>query len=846
MAKGRRVWHVTHFAELCARNFGKMRDGGAPHIALNCAPAILAKCGTALVCFITALACAGEGEWKVPETLQPWKYPAYAKRFFLEVRPPSAAGGNLLPDPATASVLLPLKAAEPLLLLKENGDEAKLLAEQAGSEVRILFATNDEARRFCLYAAAANPDAKRSHHLKPSEFPAAVRMRGFSAASDFIQQEGKPLTLERFLAQEKLAAEANLGPRDMPLINNPECPYFKIQVGIFGHVGTITNPPHYTAVYEALLRVPVPGDYKFALDTLGAAHLLIDGKRVLSAEHGDPARLPFALTGTAEKLREGVHRLTLYYTEASPAGKTNEDLGLFGLRLHWRPPFAEDFLCIPAQAFVQHLPAVVTRLECGNNLPQPFIHIENLGQVLAGAYRGDKRACERVMLVATPVGGGRGALINDAGPEDAAQLDGGAFAAWVPAGREVALTLQPPGGQLLASRTVVFPELGKTAPELLDLEGEFTIKSAPDFLHPDETVHIHLETLLSPQPVIIPKERQETLLLPPQPRPMGQFRLNYWVCDPSSEKRLKDDSVDATPLGRPRCRQRYSFETAPLETLAMAGKLQIFARLYVGGAEVDTLSLRLLHAEKAWPGTLQAGPDCLLFSTGTPDLPPEHVIMLVPKESESEYRKFWALKRLERKNLAKEALFVGDPLVEGVAPKPNAGELFGVAKLLAAALPDVAWKGVCTPGPHRHLPIFRMIADVEAYTRAQPNGQLPALAVVCLGGGDVDRQTPLYTFERALDVLIARLRLGGVKTIVVAGVVPAPAREKQCKPYHDRVAAAMQQHHIECVDIYNTWLRDDNWMRYYKLEGAGDSPVYGSEPNAQAREAIVKMIKNQL
>jgi len=62
------------------------------------------------------------------------------------------------------------------------------------------------------------------------------------------------------------------------------------------------------------------------------------------------------------------------------------------------------------------------------------------------------------------------------------------------------------------------------------------------------------------------------------------------------------------------------------------------------------------------------------------------------------------------------------------APKPNAGELFGVAQTLATALPGVAWKGICTPGPHRYLPIFRMIAGLESYVRAQPGGKLPPLA----------------------------------------------------------------------------------------------------------------------
>jgi len=800
---------------------------------------------------ISAFVAAGEGEWQIPDSLRTWKEPAYGKRFFLEVRPPAAAGGGMVPDPRTASVLLPLKAGEPLLLLNESGTESELFAEASGNESRIVFPTQGGRRRFCLYAGAANAEAKRSPPLKLDEISQAVKLRGLTAPPGFVYTEGKPLTLERFLGLEKMPNAGDLGPRDMPNIDNPECPYFKIMVGIFGHVGARVNPQRYTAIYEGLLRAPVAGEYRFSLDTLGAAHLLINGKPVISAEARNPARLPFSLLG-AVQLHEGVHRLTLYYSDAVPDGQTNVDLGLFGVRLHWQPPFAKDLLCIPAQAFMRHLPAVVTRMEGGAKLPQPFIHIENLGQVLGGAYRGEKLARQRILLIATPVGAGSGVAVGAAGIADASQMANGAFAAWVPAGKETALTLRPAaGGTPLASRTVAFPELGKSSPELLDLEGEITLKSAPDFLYMDETAHIHLETMLSPPPAIIPKERQETGLLPPPPRPMGQFRLECWIPDPQSGRLEKQADLESTPLAKLRCLRLVSIEAGKLEAQAKACAAQIMVRLSVGGAEVDTLALRVLDAAGSCPGTLQAGPDCLFFrpeTEGKADAAarPEQVIMLVPKESEADYRRLFLIKGLGKKVIGKEALFIGDPLVEGVTPKPSAGELFGVAQTLAAMLPEVTWQGICTPGPHRYLPVFRMIADLEGYVRAQPGGKLPPLAVLCLGGGDAARQTPLYTFERALDVLITRLRLAGVKRIVAVSVIPEPVREKQCEPYHNRVAEVMRQHHIECVDVFNTWLRDRNWENYYKLDGPADPPVYGAVPNAQAREGIAKLIKNQL
>ncbi|MCY3023730.1 MAG: hypothetical protein NTW87_32520 [Planctomycetota bacterium] len=627
----------------------------------------------------------------------------------------------------------------------------------------------------------------------------------------------------------------------------------------------VINPERYAAAYEGLLRAPVSGDYKFSVDTPGIAHLLVNGIPVLGVGAPDAKRQPFTLTGTL-RLAEGLHRVTLYYAEATPAGETNMKLGLFGVRLHWQPPFARDFLCIPPQAFVHHLPAVVTRMESGSNSPQPFIHVENLGQVRAGAYRGDRLACERVMLMATAVGAVPGARLKATAPgmSEVVGTPGAALAVWVSAGREAKLALVGPDNQsIMAARTASFPVLGKTSPELLDLEGELVLKAAPDFLYPDENGHIHLEAMLSPPPMIVFKERLECKppALPPAPRPMGQYRLAWSLQDAARNGAVAAaEEYDATPLEGPRRKRRVSLEAGPLEEQVRGGGVQMLIRLFVGDAEVETMPLRLLHASAPWPGAIEAGPDHLLFRPGsaakaepasgaasTDPVPAERVIVIVAKENEAEYRKFAPLRKsLAREAAGKEALFIGDPLVEGVPEKSDPSQLFGVAQALATATPKIAWQSVSTAGPHRHLPLFRMLAGLDEFVRSQADGKAPAIAVVCLGGGDVARQTPVHTFERALDVLIDRLRLAGVRAIVVAGVIPEPTREHQCEPYQDRVLDVLRQHHADSVDVYNAWARETDWTWRYALDRARDARAFGPVPNSQAREEIARMIKDRL
>src|SRR4029079_6262137 len=117
---------------------------------------------------------------------------------------------------------------------------------------------------------------------------------------------------------------------------------------------------------------------------------------VVSAPAPDPLRAPFALQGSAQ-LTEGVHRVTVYYAEANTelnkiearSIATKVELSRFGLRLHWRPPFASALVCVPPQAFCKFLPAVVTRAESGENIAASFIHVENLGPIRIAAHKAD-------------------------------------------------------------------------------------------------------------------------------------------------------------------------------------------------------------------------------------------------------------------------------------------------------------------------------------------------------------------------------------------------------------------------------------------------------------------------
>ena len=828
-----------------------------------------------------------------PAPLSAWKDPSYTQRYFIKVESPGEAGGEgLQTDPYTASLRLPLKSIgadgaapriESVFLHGEDGEKHAIHLRQIGSETEISFKTRPGLRRFCLYTGAANGTANNASPLSFQPVETQVKMRGRSAPADFVYTEKNPLTLERFKALEQ-SGGAVLDPRhngQAPVrvmnINDPECPFFGIKVDQFGHIMKIDNPPHYTALYEAFLRAPVGGIYKFALDTPGAAHLLIDAKEVIGADAPDPNRNPFALNRTVE-LSEGLHRLVLYYAEANvdPA-QTNMDVQRFGLRLHWQPPFLKHLICIPPQAFPSALPAVVTRLESSNGQELPFIQVEDMGQVRASASLGEQAAQNYALLMAKITGTTPGARVTLSVPgrADVSGSDTPYLCAWVPTGSTVTMSVNA-AGTIIASRTVTLPPANFDLKEVLDLEGELVLKSAPDFLYTDETGYIHLEALLSPAPVIIFKERTESKLVPPLPHPMGQFQLNCFLKDDNGQIVTGANALglggdqEATPLEGLRKKLTLPVSAASLKALADKSPTRLVLQLTVGDVEVSSMPFRLLNSGAAqWPGALQSGAGELFFSSanGNRSQQPtansqqpiainlERVMMLIEHQDESQYRKFAPLRRIGRGDIGPDALFVGDPMIEapggccqgakeGGVHNPNEQPV-GMAKLVSAVYPNSNWKAVSTPGPHRHLPIFRMLAELDAYTRRH-SGKVPGLAVVFLGSGDTARQTPLHTFERALDSLIDRLRACGAQKIVVVGVIPEPGRERQCEPYQERVQDVLRQYHLDGVDVFHMWTGESGWARRYALDGTGTSPVFGPFPNAQALEEIVNIIKDKL
>lgn len=844
----------------------------------------------ALLCAFGGAAMAGEAPG-IPAALKAWKVPSYAQRYFLKVEAPGEAGNvGLHAEAAMASVWLPLKIVgengaqrpEHVALFGEDGLLQRVAVRRAkgGSQCEISFNTYPGLRRFCLYTGVEGkaPEQISPFNVRPGPADSRrtndlqVRLRGVSAPAAFSNSPG-PLTLKMFeemeqatagspLTSGKLLASGDMRPDIQPNIDDAECPFFGISTDIFDHITMVANPQNYCALYEGFLRCPVSGEYKFALDTPGAAHLVIDGTPVLSLDRPDEHRTAFALKSLVKlKLEEGVHRVVVHYAEAHPEpGKSDADTRRFGIRLHWQPPFADGLMCIPPLAFITDLPAVVEGFERAPNAAQPFINVEVLGHVRAAAQDGDTAAHESILVcvTATELAPGQSITIN---PAKSRPITGAAgekkFCGWIPSGDlEFSLSNSEVGKRTLSWPTLKTGAKDAMEREVMDLEAELLIKSAPEFLYPNESGHIHAESVLSPKPVIIHKTRFDTKylmtpanpqnipgweMLPPFPHPMGQFLLTVRIgSEPPAH-------FDVTPDESGRRKQLISFDAAKLESEALQNTVRMSVALKMGGVLCQAHDFRMLHAKaEKFPGKLavDGGELCFSASDSAPGARLEHVVMLVPQEDEASFRRLKPLEIFSNLGVAHDALFLGDPLVEDSSAP--AGALIGLGARLKQAAPQMNWRAINVSGPHRSRPILRMLALLSNAVYDAQDAKLPAQVIVSLGSGDVSRQTPLHTYERALDTLLTRLKVRGAESVVVVGPLPEAWRERQCAPYQERTNTVVRRHHASGVDLFHLWTPESDWARRYASTEADGSPISLATLNAAALDEIVKALLGRL
>jgi hypothetical protein len=816
-----------------------------------------------------------------------WSGAEYPQRYVLRVAPPPAAGGiGLLPQTVgdgetLAFVRLPLRFAsaadgvwqpEALLLTDEKGKKLPLLARADADDVEIVtaFPSAPTRRKFYLYFGALEGGARESSPANYQGRALAVRVIGRSVSEDLAWRKTNPLTVSRFQAifppenQVGLFAKAycvddSVIPFPDPLL--PKVPALQPMP----RETNIVWMSNYAAAYEGLLRTPVGGEYQFALDTPGAAFVLLDGVPVCGSDSPDPERPPLSLAGKIQ-LTAGIHRVAVFHALGN---------GVPGLRLLWRPPGAAGLLRIPAQSFPRGLPALAEGLESRSVeglTSQSFIHAEILGRARSEAHLGPEREREWVLVYLKAVGpqvadGGRLHVAADDGSSPVS-VENNEWFGWLPAGKPLSVAWLA-NDQALAKRDLSFipkaaqerrlgildqdEERRRNADELLDLAARLDLRSAPRFLRPDEAAHFYLETALAPFPVLERKHDIERRLWWPPARPLGEFELRWTLkgaealilsgthgATPPARwagTKVEDERSPTTETHEPH-RLRLEISGADLARALRAPTARLELELNVGGVPAGRTSVRLLHSQQPWPDGICAGRDGLFLRAADNREAAENLLVLVPREQEAEYRRHALTRGLTRSGDRARAFFLGDPLCE---KQPSAKTFPGLAGDLAAQTQGVQWSACCLPGPHSGRPIYQFIAALEDWVRKEKVERLPAQVVVSLGSGDALWRTPAHDFDRGFDVLTHRLRMRGVRDIFIVGVVPLPGEMAAAKRMQAVVGEALRRHHLSGLDVAALWFEENNWERRFAAPGTTAETVLGPTPNSMTRKELARL-----
>ncbi|MFO7897616.1 MAG: GDSL-type esterase/lipase family protein, partial [Planctomycetota bacterium] len=147
-------------------------------------------------------------------------------------------------------------------------------------------------------------------------------------------------------------------------------------MGIYS-VDTPVNPHElkpgrrYVTVYTGLLYAPETGEYRFAVNAGGAAHLFIDCRRVQTATGHDSAAGPWRKTSRA-RLDEGIHNFTILHGETTRRQ---------GIKVGWRPPGARELSTMSGSAFARsnYAPVELVGYEKHAEPTTPFFTVDQVG-----------------------------------------------------------------------------------------------------------------------------------------------------------------------------------------------------------------------------------------------------------------------------------------------------------------------------------------------------------------------------------------------------------------------------------------------------------------------------------
>ncbi len=552
----------------------------------------------------------------------------------------------------------------------------------------------------------------------------------------------------------------------------------------------------YITLYSGILYAPSTGEYEFAIDLGGTAHLLIDQTLVLTAsgtgiENSWRKKASF-------RLEEGVHNFTLLH---------GEEAGRQGIFVGWRPPDQTRITPISGTAFARgnYIPAEVVGFQERGKPTRPFFTVRR-GAV---AFKVDGgKAMVPLHLVNLTRGEG---LSYRWTLSDGQVLTGPSPDCFVEAGGECTVILEAfKDGRSIGTHAET---LSLRAIRYVDADASFEVLACPTIVYDDELPKLTFELI----------NRSDNTLPLRWERIVGEM-------PPVSGR------IDLPPKAR---------EPTDVQLPALRGEdkeTEVTFHVSLAGVKLGEASIRIIRPS-AELGRLVYRHGELLDGKG------RRIIITIEPENEEDHRR-WALLRWVARKLKpapRRILLFGDPMRNSREIDRAGSELVNLegenyADFLAQ---HFAAKGrAFTFVEASEDAVVPCIADIPAFAAALAK-HAPDLVIISPGSRDALQGVGRKLFARTADLFIDIARSQDrAPDVVLVSPPPLAGEPNRSQELADAMGIIARRHRVPFVNLHTLLTADKNWGSAYKDEIGDD--VYYLYPNARAQRSIADAVLKAL
>ncbi len=643
---------------------------------------------------------------------------------------------------------------------------ARAYASTWAKTVTVLFRAEPKTADYFLYYG--NPAAKLSPMIwKRSAYPLHMATVAVAEA-DAIRTPGA--AAQALLKAAKVRGRS--GTYSVQSSSNP----FGLPAG-----------SSYITLYSGILYAPSTGEYEFAIDLGGTAHLLLDQTLVLTA------------TGTgienswrrkaAFRLEEGVHNLTVLH---------GEEPGRQGIFVGWRPPDQARITPISGTAFARgnYIPAEVVGFQERGKPALPFFTVKR-GAVAFRVEGG--RAMVPLHLVNLTRGEG---LSYRWTLSDGQVLTGPFPDCFVEAGGECTVILEAfKDGRSIGTHTET---LSLRAIRYVDADASFEVLACPTIIYDDETPKLTFELT----------NRSDNTL------PLRCERV-VGGAPPVS------DRIELPPKAR---------EPMDMELPALRGQdreAEVTFLVSLAGVKLGEETIRIVRPSAALAG-LACKHGQLVDDKG------RRLIITIDPENEEDHRR-WALLKWAARKLQpgpRRILLFGDPM-KNSRESPD-GESY--ADFLARHFAAKGRTFTFVEGSQDAA--VPCISDIPAFAAALAKHS-PDLVIISPGSRDALQGVGRKLFARTADLLIDLARSQDrAPDIIMVSPPPLVGEPNRSEELADAVKIIARRHRVPFVDLHGLLTAAADWKNAYKDE-VGDDVLY-LYPTARAQRSIADAVLNAL